>query len=32
MSLLIRPSRDDDIASIAPIYASSVETGTASWE
>jgi len=32
MSLLIRPSRDDDITSIAPIYAESVKTGTASWE
>lgn len=32
MSLVIRPSRDDDVASIAPIYAESVATGTASWE
>ncbi len=32
MSLVIRPSGDDDVASIAPIYAESVKTGTASWE
>ncbi len=32
MTLLVRPSRDDDIDFIAPIYAESVLTGTASWE
>jgi L-amino acid N-acyltransferase YncA len=32
MALVIRPSRDEDVAFIAPIYAESVRTGTASWE
>ena len=32
MSVLIRPSRDDDVAQLAKIYAHSVETETASWE
>ncbi len=32
MGLVIRPSRDEDVADIAPIYAESVRTGTASWE
>jgi phosphinothricin acetyltransferase len=31
-SLVIRPSRDEDVAFVAPIYAESVRTGTASWE
>jgi L-amino acid N-acyltransferase YncA len=32
MSVIIRPSSDDDVAVIAPIYVDSVLTGTASWE
>lgn len=32
MSLVIRASVDADVALIAPIYADSVATGTASWE
>lgn len=32
MSLVIRPSRVDDIAACAAIYANSVATETASWE
>ena len=32
MKIIIRPSADDDAATIAPIYADSVLTGTASWE
>ena len=32
MNLVIRPSRIDDIAACAAIYAASVATGTASWE
>ncbi len=32
MTMLVRPSRDDDVVFIAPIYAESVRTGTASWE
>ena len=32
MSLLIRPSRDEDVAALAAIYAASVATETASWE
>jgi phosphinothricin acetyltransferase len=32
MGLVIRPSRDEDVSFIAPIYAESVRTGTASWE
>ena len=32
MSLLIRPSRDEDVPVLASIYAGSVATETASWE
>jgi phosphinothricin acetyltransferase len=32
MNLLIRPSRDEDVAAIAAIYDNSVNTETASWE
>ena len=32
MNIVIRPSRDDDIAVCAGIYAASVATETASWE
>ncbi len=32
MNLLIRPSRDEDIAACAAIYSASVASGTASWE
>ncbi|MBC7624598.1 MAG: GNAT family N-acetyltransferase, partial [Aeromicrobium sp.] len=32
MALVIRPSRDADVEFIAPIYAESVRSGTASWE
>ncbi len=32
MSVLIRPSRDEDVAAFAAIYAASVATETASWE
>jgi phosphinothricin acetyltransferase len=32
MALVIRPSHDDDVTFIAPIYAESVRTGTASWK
>ncbi|MEO8101827.1 MAG: N-acetyltransferase family protein [Betaproteobacteria bacterium] len=32
MTLTIRPSRDDDVAACAAIYAISVATETASWE
>ena len=32
MNLVIRPSRDEDIASLAAIYIASVATETASWE
>jgi len=32
MKLIIRPSRDEDVPSLAAIYANSVATETASWE
>ena len=32
MSLVIRPSRDNGVEIITPIYAETVRTGTASWE
>ena len=32
MNLIIRPSRDEDVAACAAIYAASVATETASWE
>lgn len=32
MNLLIRPSRDDDVPTLAGFYIASVKTGTASWE
>jgi phosphinothricin acetyltransferase len=32
MNLLIRPSRNEDVAACAAIYAASVATETASWE
>ena len=32
MNLLIRASRDEDVAALAAIYAASVATETASWE
>ena len=32
MNLIIRPSRDDDVPTLAAIYANSVATETASWE
>jgi phosphinothricin acetyltransferase len=32
MNLIIRPSRDDDLPTLAAIYANSVATETASWE
>ncbi len=32
MNLIIRPSRDDDVATLASFYIDSVRTGTASWE
>ena len=32
MNLIIRPSRDEDVPSLAAIYANSVATETASWE
>lgn len=32
MALVIRPSRDEDVGFIAPIYAESVRSETASWE
>jgi phosphinothricin acetyltransferase len=32
MSLLIRPSSDEDVPALAAIYAASVATETASWE
>ena len=32
MNLIIRPSRDHDVAACAAIYAASVATGTGSWE
>ena len=32
MNLLIRPSRDEDVPTLAAIYATSVATDTASWE
>ena len=32
MSCTIRPSRDDDVAALAAIYAASVSAETASWE
>ena len=32
MNLIIRPSRDDDVATLASFYMDSVRTDTASWE
>ena len=32
MNLIIRPSRDDDVATLASFYIDSVRTDTASWE
>lgn len=32
MNLFIRPSRDDDVATLAAFYIASVKTETASWE
>ena len=32
MNLIVRPSRDKDVAALAAIYANSVATETASWE
>ena len=32
MTLIIRPSRDEDVATLAGFYIASVATETASWE